>query len=231
MSGRTTGHSVEQKLEVVLKAINGDASVSYLARSIGISTFALRSWIRKYENNGSQGLTESHTWKRYPTQLKLNAVLDYLNQRLTMAECCKKYNISAHSVLKRWINKYTSGKSLKTYGGGSTTMKRKAKKTTLAQRQVIVLDTVKHGKDYQRAVKKYQVSYSQVYSWVRKYERLGLDGLKDHRGQHLDSRAPEELSDEQKYQLQIQKLKQKNQLLEAENFYLKKLRALGRNQK
>lgn len=231
MSGRTTGLSVHQKLTVVMKAINNEASVPYLAKSIGINPSTLYKWIWKYRANGLKGLEESHTWKRYSVKLKQAAVQDCLDHQLSLHECCRKYNISCDSVLTRWINQYTSGKSLKITRGGSTTMRQKAKKTTLEQREAIVLDTIKHGKDYQRAVKKYQVSYSQVYNWVRKYERLGIDGLKDHRGQQLASRASKELTTEQQYQLQLQQLKHQNELLAAENYYLKKLRALGRNQK
>lgn len=231
MSGRTTSHSIEQKLKVVTKASNGDASINSLAKSIGINEETLHEWIRKYQADGLNGLKESHTWKRYSVEVKQAAVCDCLYHYLTLEECCKKYNISSHSVLKRWVNQYTSGKSLKINRGGSTTMKHKAKQTTLEQREAIVLDTIKHGKDYQRAIKKYQVSYSQVYTWVRKYEHFGLDGLKDHRGKQLASRSPQELTTEQKYQLQLQKLKHENQLLAAENYYLKKLRALKRNQK
>lgn len=231
MSKRTTDYSIHQKLDVVIKAINGEKSINYLATSMGIDWSTLKTWMRKYQADGVSGLEESHTWKRYSLKLKQKAVLDYLEHHLSLAECCQKYNLSGESILRRWINQYNSGKSFQTTRGGSTTMKRKAKKTTLEQRQTIVLDTIKHGKAYQGAVKKYQVSYSQIYNWVRKYERLGVDGLKDHRGQQLSTRAPEELSAEQKYQLKIKQLEQKNQLLAAENFYLKKLRALGRKQK
>lgn len=231
MSRRTANLSVKQKLAIVIKAINGDCSISYLARSNKVSRHALKTWIWKYQVKGLSGLEESHTWRRYPVELKQAAVRDYLDHQLSLEECCRKYNISANSVLTHWIDQHTSGKSLKTTRGGFTTMRHKAKKTTLEQRKAIVLDTIKHGKDYRRAVEKYQVSYSQVYNWVRKYERLGIEGLKDHRGHQLASRSLKELTTEQKYQRQLQEFKHQNELLAAENYYLKKLRALGRKQK
>ncbi len=73
--------------------------------------------MQKYKSDGIDGLKESRTWKRYPTELKLNSVLDYLENRCSLRECCDKYNISHHTVLRQWIKLYTSGKSFKTTGG------------------------------------------------------------------------------------------------------------------
>lgn len=49
------------------------------------------------------------------------------------------------------------------------------------------------------------VSYGQVYSWVRKYEQSGVDALADLRGKHC---SEEPLSE-------IDKLKAENRLLRA----------------
>ncbi|WP_370718276.1 transposase, partial [Limosilactobacillus equigenerosi] len=68
------------------------------------------------------GLKESHSWKKYSEDIKRKAVLDYLNNHLSLLECCRKYDISSDSVLRRWIKQYTDGKTLKTTGG-STKMK------------------------------------------------------------------------------------------------------------
>ena len=39
----------------------------------------------------------------------------------------------------------------------------------------------------------YKVSYSQVYSWVKKYEASGEEGLADRRGQHKADDEVDEL--------------------------------------
>lgn len=61
----------------------------------------------------------------------------------------------------------------------------KGRKTTLEERLKIVQFTLDNQKDYQSAAEKYQVSYQQVYGWVRKYELDGKDGLLDRRGRKL----------------------------------------------
>ena len=49
------------------------------------------------------------------------------------------------------------------------------KKTTKAERQEIATYCLEHGKDYKGTAAKYEVSYSQVYQWVRHYEERGMD--------------------------------------------------------
>ena len=56
------------------------------------------------------------------------------------------------------------------------------RKTTLEERLEIVSLALTHEKDYQKAADQYRVSYQQVYSWVRKYELEGKEGLVDRRG-------------------------------------------------
>ncbi|WP_077569621.1 helix-turn-helix domain-containing protein [Paenibacillus ihbetae] len=46
----------------------------------------------------------------------------------------------------------------------------------------IVQFTIAHDLDYQKAIDKYDVSYQQVYAWVRKYQASGREALKDLRG-------------------------------------------------
>ncbi len=58
---------------------------------------------------GIDGLKESQTWKRYSPTLKLNTVLDYLENNYSLRGCCDKYNISDTSILRKWIRLYTKG--------------------------------------------------------------------------------------------------------------------------
>ena len=72
----------------------------------------------------------------------------------------------------------------------------------------------------------YGVSYSQVYSWVQKYERDGYEALVDHRGHRIQDRTVAKLSKEEQLARQLKKLEARNQDLAAENYFLKKLSAL-----
>lgn len=83
----------------------------------------------------------------------------------------------------------------------------KGRKTTLDERIEIVSYCMEHGKDYQLTCQKYAVSYNQLYSWVRKYEEKGIEGLVDNRGR----KKPESEMDEN------DRLRAENRLLQAEN--------------
>ncbi|GIP62835.1 hypothetical protein J32TS6_13900 [Virgibacillus pantothenticus] len=138
---------------------------------------------------------------------------------------CEKFNISSNSVLRQWINQYTSGKEIKSTSKGRETMT-KGRKTTLQERIEIVQYTIANERNYHEAAKKYNVSYQQVYSWIRKYEKDGKQGLQDRRGKTLESKAS--LTEEEKLQLRIKELEHRNQYLEAENGLLKKLKEIER---
>lgn len=43
---------------------------------------------------------------------------------------------------------------------------------------------IEHNRDYKGTAALYDVSHSQVYSWVKKYDKYGEEGLIDKRGRH-----------------------------------------------
>nr|WP_155814861.1 helix-turn-helix domain-containing protein [Bacillus coahuilensis] len=92
----------------------------------------------------------------------------------------------------------------------------------------IVLDCLGNGKDYQEAANTYNVSYQQVYQWVKKYEDGGDEALKDKRG-HKKEEA--KLTPEEKINLQMKRLERENERLRAENLFLKKLEEIERRRK
>ena len=81
----------------------------------------------------------------------------------------------------------------------------KGRKTTQEERTEIVAFCIEHGKDYGLTVETYDVSYQQVYSWVRKYEEKGVRGLTDRRGK---AKPEEEMTESDR-------LRQENKILQA----------------
>ena len=67
------------------------------------------------------------------------------------------------------------------------------RKTTLAERKEITEYCIDHGKDYNGTAVLYDVSYSQVYAWVKKYLSEGEEGLVDKRGHHKTDDEVDEL--------------------------------------
>ena len=144
----------------------------------GVSVATIRYWIRKYHRDDIEGLKESPSWKQYRSELKEEAVTDYLTGRGSLSTIVEKYGISNQSILRSWIKRYTSGKELKATSKGNSRIKQ-GRQTTFEEGVEMVIFTIARDKDDQAAIDKYGVSYQQVYSWVRKFEKQGSLGLEE----------------------------------------------------
>ena len=101
----------------------------------------------------------------------------------------------------------------------------KGRVTSLKERIEIVYYCIAQSKDYQQAAEVYNVSYQQVYQWVKKYESGNENALKDRRGK---KKLEEELTPEDRAKLSMKKLEVENERLRVENAFLKKLEELER---
>ena len=161
---------------------------------------------------------------KYSTELKLRAVQDYLAGKGSLRKICKKYGIPDHKMLRQWISCYNGHKAYRRRTGAKGEIyMTKGRKTTQEERAQIVAFCIEHGNDYGLTVETYQVSYQQIYTWVRKYEACGINGLVDRRGK---AKPEDELTE-------AERLRQENRMLQAmlkdkemEIALLKKLREL-----
>lgn len=101
----------------------------------------------------------------------------------------------------------------------------RGRQTTLAERIKIVEYCIDHDFDYNQAAKLFQVSYGQVYSWVKKYNERGVLALKDNRGK---GKALEDMNEVERLQAENKLLEAKNRQLQMENDVLKKLEEIER---
>lgn len=166
----------------------------------------------------------SYKNKKYSKELKMQAVQDYLSGKGSQKEICRKYKIKHHSILQAWIMWYNGHKEFRepSSAKGEIYMT-KGRKTTQEERAEIVAFCIEHGKDYGLTVETYEVSYQQIYAWVKKYEEKGVEGLTDRRGKA----KPEcELTEEDRLRQENKILQAKIKDQEMEIALLKKLREL-----
>ena len=218
-------NNVDEIIKAVERYKNGETSQGAEAKRLGVSQQTLQDWIRKHETFGIDGF--EHTGHRnYPRELKKSAVNAYLSGEGSHAAICKKYGISSRTQLQNWIKMYNGHKKLRPSGGrGSDIYMTKGKATTYEERLEIVSYCIEHGNDYTATIEKYGVSYQQIYSWVRKYNEKGAEGLVDKRGK----RKPEsEMTEVEKLRAENRLLEARNKRLEMENAVLKKLEELER---
>ena len=217
--------TVEEIINAVERYKKGETSQKAEAKKHGVSQQTFQDWIRKYESFGAEGFRNTGR-KEYSLELKETAVKAYLNGEGSHAEICKKYGISSRTQLRNWIKVYNGHGELRpSRGRGSDIYMTKGKTTTYEERIEIVSYCIEHGNDYTAAIEKYGVSYQQIYSWVRKYNEKGAEGLVDKRGK----RKPEsEMTEVEKLKAENRLLEARNRRLETENAVLKKLEELER---
>lgn len=124
-------------------------------------------------------------------------------------------------MLRSWIKVYNSNRELRDYDPKPEVYVAMARKTTKEERQEIVQYCLEQGKDYKGTATKYNVSYTQVYQWVRKYLESGEAGLSDGRGKRKND---EELDELERLRRENLRLKKKLEESERLNLLLKKVR-------
>ena len=167
----------------------------------------------------------THKNKKYSVELKMQAVQSYQNGEGSLREICRKYGISDKHVLQDWIMWYNGHREYKERSSAKGEIyMTKGRKTTQEERAEIVAFCIEHNYDYGLTVETYNVSYQQVYAWVRKYEEGGVDKLRDNRGR---TKQVEEMTEVEKLKAEMKILEAKNRQLEIENEFIKKLQELN----
>lgn len=214
----------EEKVRVVELYLAGKISYTSAYKTAGIGETTLDRWVNQYKMEGAAGLLPRKRWQRYSKETKQSAVIDYLEGRGSLRDTCNKYGIRHIAVLASWVKAYDSHGTIRIPAG--VNYMTKGRETTPSERIEIALECINKDNNYGETALKYQVSYQQVYAWVRKYRYMGEAGLEDRRGRRagtLPSRTPEEELRDRIARLEREKLD-----LEMENALLKKVRELER---
>lgn len=102
------------------------------------------------------------------------------------------------------------------------------RKTTQEERVQIARECIENGNNYAEIAVKYQVSYQNVYTWVKKYRQLGEAGLEDRRGQRTAQQEPR--TEEERLRIENAQLKHELYLARMERDLLKKLKEIRRKE-
>lgn len=218
--GRKEKVLAEVKLIAVQEYLLGSKGATQICTELHVSVSSFKVWLRKYKTQGAEGLLQIQKNTYYPDSLKYKAVADYLDCKVSQEQICKEYGISSASILRKWIKKYNSHEEFKSHNAGGDGIMTKGRKTTYEERTEIVAFCVANNDNYQLTAEHFQVSYQQVYTWVRKYKEKGYDSLLDHRGKR---KTTEEMTEQEKYAAQLKLLEAENRRLRMENAFLKKL--------
>lgn len=226
--GRTGKYNYEQKLQACRDYLSGIKSATEIAQEFNMGKCGGRKvlrWAHTYQKNGAKALQQSHHNQAYTKELKEQVVQEYNAGIGSLEDLAIKHHIRSGSQISVWISKYNSHIELRDYDPRPEAYMANRKITTKEERLEIVQDCLKNNKDYKKAALKYGCSYSQVYDWVRKYNKQGQDGLLDKRGHR---KKEEELTELEAALRRAKKAEEQVRILEVENEFLKKVNAYGR---
>ena len=182
--GRKSKVSNELKIELVKKVLDGKATIQGLAKEYGIAKSSIMTWKKKYLELGEESIVVGDKNRHYTRELREKAIKSYLNNEGSLFDICKKYDIASVSVLNYWIRDYRRSVDA---NGNYTVIKKHVRKTIEAKVEAVTF-CLNNNYDYNQTIRNFGVSYQQIYSWVKKYEKGGVDALVDNRGKRTSSR-------------------------------------------
>lgn len=105
--------------------------------------------------------------RSYSKEFKMELVEKCISGEASSIDLGHQYDISS-GLLRKWIRMYNANIELKDYNPKREVYMAKARrKTTIDERKEIVNYCIEHNRNYKETASLYDVSYSQVYSWVK----------------------------------------------------------------
>ena len=216
--------SNEQRLATAKACAEGKMSLSEAARRLGVGWTNVREWTARYREKGASAFQETDGNPKYSPEMKLQAVKEYLEGKGSLKEIAARYGLRSKISLRNWIKVYNSGGDLSQRAGGRHM--KTGRKTTQEERIAIAKECLENECNYEEIARKYNVSYNQVYGWVKKFKELGATGLEDRRGKRTAEQTPRTAEEEMK--IRIAQLEHELYITKIERDLLKKLDELER---
>lgn len=218
-------HTPEFRAKVSQEYLDGIGSFSFLASKYDIGCTTLKGWVNEYRIHGISAFCHQKN-RTYAKELKIKCVEAVINGEGSVDDIIAQYGISSRSILRQWIKMYNANRELKDYDPKQEVYMAEARrKTTFEERKEVVDYCIEHNRDYKNTAVKYDVSYNQVYSWVKKYDANGEKGLTDRRGHHKTDDEVDELERLRRENLRLKRqLEEKDMVVEL----LKKVKEFER---
>jgi transposase-like protein len=212
--------TVTEQIEAAKICIEGKMSQPEVAERLGVSDTTVIRWVRRYKAGGVLAFKELERNTVYSAEIKQEAVTEYLSGKGSLRDIAAKYGLRSETQLSDWIKVYNSGKDFGHKMSGGSRMST-SRNTTHEERIAITKDCLENGSNYGETAIKYNVSYQQVYTWVKKFSDLGEAGLEDRRGKRTAEQEPRTKVEELK--IKMAKLEHENYMLRMERDLLKKV--------
>ena len=210
-----SSHSPEFRAMVAQEYIKGVGSYYHLSEKYHIGKTTIQNWVALFRVHGIEAFVATEGNRSYSKEFKMSCVEAVLSGEGSFVDIAAKNNIYP-SVLESWIIMYNANRELKDYfPKREVYMAETRRKTTIEERKEIVEYCLAHERDYKGTASIYNVSYSQVYSWVKKYDASGEEGLNDKRGRHKTDDEVDEVERLRRENLRLKRqLEEKDMIVE-----------------
>lgn len=209
------------RLELLYSYQKTESGLKVYADMHHVNQNTMTRWIRQFLLHGLAGVRHRSLNHRYLLNTKIEAVKEY-QAGFPGEKIIEKYDIRSLSQLKQWSIQYNNDE-LKTKSRKQ--VRKMGRKVSFEEKCKIVQWVLDHDNDYQGATIQFNVSYQRVYSWVHKYHEAAdsWEALKDNRGHRKPQKALEEMTEKERLEAEIKRLKKINREMELEIAFAKKL--------
>lgn len=208
-------HSPAFRAKIAQEYLDGKGSYKTLAEKYLVGKRTIEKWVGAYRIHGMDAFLNNAGNQSYTKDFKIACVEKVINGEGSPSAIAYQYNV-APSVLESWIKMYNANRTLTDYcPKREVYMAEARRKTSIKERKEIVEYCIRHNRNYKQTASVYDVSYSQVYSWVKKYDANGMEGLTDKRGHHKADDEIDELERLRRENLRLKRqLREKDMLAE-----------------
>jgi len=215
-------YTVEQKLELIDKYVKSGLGAKSFGKANGLAEMTVLRWIEQYKRLGVNGLKRPKHAQTYSATLKHQAVIAYILGQWPATKVLKHFNIRSISQLEDWVRQYNGNKQL-TDTPSARRVPEMARKTTYEERVEIVEYALAHHRNYKATAEKFDVTYQQIYLWVKKVDANGFPALVDRRGR---TKSTDEMTELEKANLRIRQLEAELKSSDMEVAFAKKLKEI-----
>ena len=220
--GRKAKYTKETKIKVVNEYIKGIKSIGDIAYELGCCKETVRGWVMMFKECGEEVFNDKPHNKSYTKEFKETVIKEYFEGKGSITDLRVKYKILGYDTLRRWILKYNNGIILSDYKPMSEVYTMKSRKVSYEERIEIVNYCMSNDYDYKSTANKYNVPYSQVYTWVKKVKENGYGALEPQKKGPKPKNIIQPKTPEDILELENERLRRENERLQIELEVLKK---------
>ncbi|ANC20688.1 transposase [Bacillus cereus] len=92
--------TADEKIQIVLRYLNGNESYGEMGRSLGISDTIILNWVNQYKQNSLESFLKRCT--NYTQQFKLDVLNFMIENGMSLFETAAIFNIPAPSTISVW---------------------------------------------------------------------------------------------------------------------------------